>query len=77
MSGGSNEWELLEIAEQIEPGNYVIVEDGGVDIRMQFVRYDRGIVHLKDARGSWHKFRGASLEALEGEAVISQKADDE
>lgn len=71
---GSNEWELLAIAEDIEQGDSVVIDDEGEEIEMIFVKYERGAVHLRsgDVR---RKFRAVSLEEADGTAYILRKAD--
>ena len=76
MSGGLNEWELLEVAEDIEPGDNIVIDQGGEEISLVFVKYEKGLVHLKNPEdGSRWVFRGSSLEEVDGECFIVRKGE--
>lgn len=72
-----SEWELLEITDDIEPGDLVDVDDCGATIKMVFVKCDRNIVTLKPRGGQRRYFRGSSLEEIDGEAYITGKSEDD
>lgn len=71
-----SEWELLAISEDIEQGDYVLVEkeDGGIQ-KLQFLKQkSNDYVLLKDRSGQTFKFNTDSLEESGGERVIIGKA---
>lgn len=70
-----NEWELLEIADDIEPGDSLAVEsDEGSEV-MIFKRYINGMVWCRDESGTTRKFRASSLEEIGGSGYITGKAE--
>lgn len=76
MSGGLNEWELLEVAEDIEPGDNIVIDEGGEEVTLIFVKYERGVVHLKNPENNSRRtFRGSSLEEVDGECFIVRKGE--
>lgn len=67
-----NEWELLEISEDIEQGDTIVIDDDGEEIVMIFVKYTKGVVTLRKG-DSVRKFRASSLEEIDGNACIVGK----
>jgi len=63
-----NEFELLEVSEDLEPGDYISVEDSdsGETMSMVYVRKDKTNVLLRDAAGTTFKFCQRTLE-LQGD----------
>jgi hypothetical protein len=61
------EWELLAIAEDIEQGDDVLVEntDTGDEIIMSYVKYANKCIYLKDADKNILKFNPETLECKE------------
>lgn len=71
-----SEWELLANSEDIERGDYVLVEtEDGRTQRLQFLKQKgNDYIILKDISGQIFKFSTDSLEESEGERVIIGKA---
>ncbi len=74
-----NEWELLVVAEDIEPGDTLVVErDSGTPELMVFVEEsENNTVILKDANGSEFSFSVNTLEEYGGYRFIVGKSDEE
>lgn len=73
----NNEWELLMIADDIEPGDTIVVEDSetGESHEMIYVKQpDRKTVALRGQDGATKRFSASSLEELDGECVIVGKS---
>ena len=70
------EWELLEVAEDIEPGDTLIVERDGTEHKMVFSKVDSGYVYLIDADRKTHKFRSSSMEQVGGSGFILRKSEE-
>lgn len=73
----SNEWELLEIAEDIEQGDTIEVDEDGDTQLMVFVKYSRNKVTLRDASGGLLIFLATTLEEVEGNRYIIGKSEEE
>lgn len=75
----STEWELLTIAEDIEVGDTVAVEnEDGDTVPMVFMSLGRkGVVTLMDREGENHLFSQDSLEEIGGYSVITGKSEEE
>jgi magnesium-transporting ATPase (P-type) len=73
----SSEWELLVIAEDIEPGDSILVEEeDGSSADMVFIKVrPRGVVELLDIDGSSRLYSASSLEELKGYSCIVGKSD--
>jgi hypothetical protein len=58
----SDEWELMTITEDLEPGDYVSVASANFKkAKMMIVRSDRSSVYLKDQNGEVHSFSRTDL----------------
>ena len=69
-----SEWELMANSEDIEPGDWVIVEnEDGSTQKLQYVKCKGGCVILRDRKGELFKFSSDSLEESEGERIITGK----
>lgn len=70
-----SEWELFEIAEDIEPGDCVTVEDGDGGInKCIYVKASGKFVFLRDvSTKETKKFSAESLEEIEGDGYITGK----
>lgn len=68
------EFDLLVIAEEIEPGDVLVVEEDGEEIYMVFVKeLDAKTVLLKDRSKQERLFSKLTLEERDGEAFIIGK----
>ena len=73
-----NEWELMEVAEGIEEGDTLTVEDdsGEVDL-MVFVKREGRFLLLKDIDSKEFFFSALNLEEHRGYRYITGKSDEE
>lgn len=71
----NTEWDLLVIAEDIEPGDTLVYEKDGVEHLTVFCKIDAGIIYTKEGRGAVRKFRASSLEEVKGSAYLVRKSD--
>lgn len=72
-----DEWELLCISDEIEPGDLIDVEDDeGDTIQMVFVRHEGKGVILKGPNGEVSRFSSATLEEIGGYRNIIGKSQD-
>jgi hypothetical protein len=70
-----NEWELLVIAEDIEPGDYLEVEGENSDTEyLMLVKESRHALILRDADGELVNFSPITLEEINGYRHILCKA---
>jgi hypothetical protein len=70
-----SEWELLANSEDIEPGDWVSVEnEDGSTQKLQYIKQKSGYVILRDRKGELFKFSADSLEESGGERIITGKA---
>lgn len=68
------EWDLMCISEDLEPGDYVVVEEDGEEEVMIFVKErDSKAVILKDRAKNERVFSKLTLEEREGNALILRK----
>jgi serine phosphatase RsbU (regulator of sigma subunit) len=72
----STEWDLLVIAEDIEPGDTLIYEKDGIEHKTVFCKIEAGIIYTKEGRGAVRKFRASSLEEVKGSAFLVRKSDE-
>jgi len=72
------EWELLEISEQLEPGDFISVEeDDGQITKCIYVKNTGKFLHLKDiSTKEIRKFNTESLEEIEGSGCVVGRCDD-
>ncbi|MEM4379107.1 MAG: hypothetical protein QXL01_00270 [Thermoplasmatales archaeon] len=72
-----NEWELLEISENIEQGDLISVEDDeGYSKLYVYVKSSGKLVYLKCPQTKEiRKFSAESLEEIDGEGYITGKYD--
>lgn len=73
-----SEWELLEIAEELEPGDFVAVEntDGSID-KCIYVKDTGKVLFLKNVTDKEiREFNTDSLEELGGPGCVTGRFDD-
>jgi len=71
-----SEWELLEITEEIEPGDTLVIEHEGVEQLLVFKKFDAGIIYMVDSARKTRRFRGTSLEEIGGSGFILRKSEE-
>jgi len=74
-----NEWELLVLADDVQPGDSLSIEDdSGNSETMTFVKNGpKNTVILKDANGDLLTFSAANLEEVRGYRYIIGKDNEE
>ncbi len=76
---GSTEWELLVVAEDLEPGDTLRVETGdGEEVLMVLSSSwtNLGVVILIDEYGRQHHYNTLTLEEREGDSFILGKSEE-